>query len=225
MAPQYPRTLQTALDDTLGPPSWRQKVLETRPHGFEDHKDAAFVVSRANGNELTPVYEGSGHGPDLGTVGLSRMWVKARSVRGRGKTVIRPIADYELQSIWDYEGKLESLGWHNFHRSVLPRRVRVPPAKMLRSLAFTVGELCLEALGVEPKPLPALEAPRQTHLIPFSPLEKQATTRVKAAQADDAEVDLTTWAIPGETMAEAAARQVLRKFAVKWWKLCQVRSA
>lgn len=53
--------------------------------------------------------------------------------------------------------------------------------------------------------------------VPFTPLEQKTSTRVAAAQADDAEVDLTAWASPGETAEEAKAREILRRFAVRWW--------
>jgi hypothetical protein len=50
--------------------------------------------------------------------------------------------------------------------------------------------------------------------VAFTPIEGKATTRVAAAQADDAEVDLSAWALPGETLEEARARDVLRHLAV-----------
>jgi hypothetical protein len=49
-----------------------------------------------------------------------------------------------------------------------------------------------------------------THDIAFSPLEEKATTRILAAQADFAEVDLAAWSLPSETEEEAKARVVLR---------------
>ena len=57
--------------------------------------------------------------------------------------------------------------------------------------------------------------------IPFAPMEDVVEGRLKAAQSDDAEVDLKHWAPPGETPEEAAARVVLRRFAVRWWKYYQ----
>ena len=45
----------------------------------------------------------------------------------------------------------------------------------------------------------------KTDDVPFTPLEGNVDT---AAQADDAEVDLSTWALPDETQEQAAARQV-----------------
>ncbi len=51
--------------------------------------------------------------------------------------------------------------------------------------------------------------------VPFIPLEQKASTRVAAAQADDAEVDLTAWASPDETAEEAKAHEILRRFAVR----------
>ena len=53
--------------------------------------------------------------------------------------------------------------------------------------------------------------------IPFSPLEVNATTCAAAAQADNAEVDLSAWSSPSETEEEAHARVILRQFAVPWW--------
>ena len=52
--------------------------------------------------------------------------------------------------------------------------------------------------------------------VPFSRLEANADTRVAATQADDAKVDLTTWALPDETIEQSKAREVLRRFAAKW---------
>jgi hypothetical protein len=51
----------------------------------------------------------------------------------------------------------------------------------------------------------------------FTPMEAKATSRVVAAQAGDAEIDLSAWALPGETLEQAWARNVLRRFAVQWW--------
>jgi hypothetical protein len=48
-------------------------------------------------------------------------------------------------------------------------------------------------------------------------MEAKATTHIVATQADDAEVDLSAWALPGETLVEARVRDVLRRFAVQWW--------
>ncbi len=45
-------------------------------------------------------------------------------------------------------------------------------------------------------------------------MEAKATTRIVAAQADDAEVNLSAWALPGETLEQAWARDVLWHFAV-----------
>ena len=63
--------------------------------------------------------------------------------------------------------------------------------------------------------------------IPFSPLEESVKGRVKAAQSDDAGVDLEHWAPRGETPEEAQARVVLRRLALRWWKhrqICEARA-
>jgi hypothetical protein len=50
--------------------------------------------------------------------------------------------------------------------------------------------------------------------VAFTPMEGKATTCVAAAQADNTEVDLSAWALPGETLKEARARDVLWRLAV-----------
>ena len=53
--------------------------------------------------------------------------------------------------------------------------------------------------------------------IPFSLLDTNASTRVKASQSDNAEVDLSQWAEPDKTPRVPNAQYVLHRFAVKWW--------
>ncbi len=48
-------------------------------------------------------------------------------------------------------------------------------------------------------------------------MDVKASTHVGAAQANDAEVDLSAWALPDETDEQVRARNVLRRFAVQWW--------
>ena len=40
---------------------------------------------------------------------------------------------------------------------------------------------------------------------------------VGAAQANDAEVDLLAWALPDKTDEQAHTRNVLWRFAIRWW--------
>ena len=48
-------------------------------------------------------------------------------------------------------------------------------------------------------------------------MEEATDTRVKAAQADDAKVDLSQWSYPNETPRIVGARAVLSCFVVNWW--------
>ena len=57
--------------------------------------------------------------------------------------------------------------------------------------------------------------------IQVSMLEQAVSTRVKAAHADNAEVDLSQWALKDETPEVANACAVLRRFAVHWWSYYQ----
>ncbi len=53
-----------------------------------------------------------------------------------------------------------------------------------------------------------------TQDVAFMTMEEKATTQVGAAQANNAEVDLSTWALPGEIIEQACTRDVLWHFLV-----------
>ena len=53
--------------------------------------------------------------------------------------------------------------------------------------------------------------------VPHSSLEMQITGRAEATISDNAEVDLSLWALKGETPQQAQARVLLRRLVVKWW--------
>jgi hypothetical protein len=96
-----------------------------------------------------------------------------------------------------------------------------PPAKMLQRFTQFICNASLSRLsnGLQtlegnPNPSPMVGL---TWDVAFTPMEAKATTCIAAAQADDAEVDLSAWAFPGETLEQARARDVLRHFAVQWW--------
>ena len=136
--------------------------------------------------------------------------------------MLRQVKTSELMAIWDYKGKLESRGWSREHSlRILKARLLSPPGKMLRSFAQAVFDAILLKLhtSIEEPPEAEVQASSRGFMsnIPFSPLEKKATTRVTAAQADDAEVDLSAWSYPSETEVEAQARVMLRRFTARWW--------
>jgi hypothetical protein len=143
--------------------------------------------------------------------------------------VVRKVVPSELFAIWDYEGKYESKDWSpDLLSAVMNARLSSPPAKMLRSFAFTAGETALSFLTPEPSiphTDPSSYSPGKTSDIPFNHMEEAISTRVKAAQADEAEVDLDQWAEEGETPEQANPREVLRRFVVKWWIYHQERLA
>ena len=64
-----------------------------------------------------------------------------------------------------------------------------------------------------------------TKNIAFTPIEDKVTTRVAASQADDAQIDVSIWALPNETPEQANAREVLRRFAARWWAYHQEKKA
>ena len=57
-----------------------------------------------------------------------------------------------------------------------------------------------------------------TRDVPYSPLEANVEVRGSATLPNDREAHLSIWALPRETEEVAAARAVLRKVAVRWWK-------
>ena len=151
-------------------------------------------------------------------------WVRARSVwAGPKGSVLRQITPGELLSVWDYEGKLEPRRWGaGLLAAVTEARLRSPPGKMCRAFAFpALGALWDSGGCADPPP----GVPGLTRDVPYSPLETELDVRAGVALPDDREVDLDTWAIPGETREEAKARAVLQKFAVLWWRRHTEREA
>jgi len=148
-------------------------------------------------------------------------WVRAVCVYSKAP-VIRRVKTDELFAIWDYKGKLESRQWsHSEQLAILRGRViACPPAKMLRQFTQYICNACLTRLSSGSQTLGSdffVPMAGLTRDIPFSSMEVKALTRIGAAQADDAEVDLLAWALPEETIEQANARIVLRRVAVRWW--------
>ena len=69
---------------------------------------------------------------------------------------------------------------------------------MIRSFLFTAGESILLRVRTPAVSEPCL-SPGKTSSVPFNLMEEATDTRVKAVQADDAEVDLSQWAYPNKT--------------------------
>ena len=231
MAPEFPRSLQTALHDTIGGHKGRPLVFEKAATAAKSEGiNVVGQVSILRQMTQTPVYDASGLGPDLSQMSIkdrNNVWVQAISVYGlkeKSKKVLRRIDLTELFALWDYEGKAESEGWSTkLQHLVLRRRLQSPPAKMLRSFVFTAGEALIPAnLSVPPSQLPP---PGKTSDTPFSPMEEAVSTRVKAAQADNAAVDLSQWALPNETEKTSNSREIIRRLVMKWWALYQEESA
>ena len=226
----YPRPLQTALDDTVGG-RWcdHQDSFELR----DDLGDNVLgtVVDRKDGRTRS-LYSADRVGPDISTMAEEDrfFWVSAASVRSKDH-VFRRVKTYELFSIWDYEGKLESVEWSRAEAvQVLRYRTLSPPAKMIRLfLSKAADAIVQEVMGAGAQQVigPTLRCLKAglTRDVPFTPMEAKVDTRVEAKLADDAEVNLSTWAVPGETKRESEARVVLRRFAARWWAYNLERNA
>ncbi|KAL7527269.1 hypothetical protein ACHAXR_004033, partial [Thalassiosira sp. AJA248-18] len=218
----YPRPLQTALDDTVGG-RWCE-----HQNSFEPREDLGMnvlgtIVDKRDGIAKS-LYSAKKLGPDISTLkGEDRFfWVSAASVMSKNH-VLRRVKIFELFAVWDYEGKLESSEWsHAESIDILRYRTLSPPAKMIRLfLGKAADAIVQEVMGARSlqnvNTTPGSLRVGMTKDIPFTPMEVKVDTRVEAKLADDAEVNLSTWAIPGETESEIKARIVLRQFAVRWW--------
>ena len=180
------------------------------------------------------MYDGRAKAPDIRNLPAGanmRIWVLANSVlptetyAGR-EACLRQVTRVELAALWDYDVKFQSKHWSpDMMRAVMSSRLASPPAKMIRHFVFAAGDalqaLIQPSLTVETEELGV----GMTRAVPFSPLEEAVTGRVKAAQTDNAEVDLSHWAPTDETPEEARARLALRRLALRWWKHLQIRQA
>jgi hypothetical protein len=214
-----PRHLQTALSDTYG----ASQGASFEPRESDTPSEAVGVLLGTSGPTSTPVFSGDKLGPDLAQLPFGEVyfWVLAHSVYSK-QMVLHQARSSELMSVWDYEGKLEAHGWSRMQKlRILKARLLTPPGKMLRCFAQAAcnailmkGEVDVtREFTVEPRPGDT----GFTTDVPYTPLEEKATTRIAAAQADDAEVDLSAWSSPSETVEEARARETLRRFVVRWW--------
>ncbi len=181
------------------------------------------MVSISLGKTFRPIFSGDKLGLDLALLPFDKVhfWVMAHFMYAKDM-VLHQVRMFEVMAVWDYEGKLESHGWSRIKElCILIACLSSPLAKMLRAFAQLVREAILLKLddrrseGSNKKV--ACGCVGLTSNVPFTPLEEKATTRVAAAQSNNAKVDLSAWALPMETPEEARAREMLWRFAVQWW--------
>eukprot|EP00956_Cyclotella_meneghiniana_P034910 scaffold109326_cov43-Cyclotella_meneghiniana.AAC.1 len=199
----YFQPLQASLDDTL----WgsRERFLFEPCFG----ENYLGTVRLRNSDLSLRVYDAEGLAPDLAAIQPRFLffWVKADSCGNKtDNKVMRPVRVHELFSIWDFEGKLSLRGMSSEQALLLlHRRLQSPPGKISRLLAHYLLKRKAESFSqdvVPPQPPPPAEMSAD---IPYSPMELAAEVRAEASCADDAEIDLSTWALPGESKKMAAA--------------------
>lgn len=224
-ATMYARSLQTALDDTVGSERGNHcyhvggKVSDKLDDGVE-----VIGSVYTNGEGVRPVYAATGLLLDFSLMKKEErrnLWVECKSVFST-KGVLRRIRTLELLSAWDYAGKICYSGMTDAEiETLLDIRLESPPGKIIMS---TVNHLCEQMLKtLQPHDTTKIECSLPELVanegpLPGIHLEGKATQRVKAAIADDANVDLDYWAVPGETEEESKAREVLRRFAHRYWR-------
>ena len=144
--------------------------------------EAVGVLSSLSSNHPPPVYSGDWLGPDFASIPFKevQIWVQAHSIYSKD-TVLRQVRLAKLFAIWDYEGKLESVGWSCAQSlSVLKTCLLTPPAKMLRCFAQSVFDAVLLRLGGrhsgDVNKLASGSLPGFTRDVPFSPLKEKVST-------------------------------------------------
>ena len=107
MAEEYSRSIQTALDDTVGADLEEPQLNEPRLGEVLPSHAVGFLNDAGRGRR--PVYDGRGMAPDVSALPPDdrRVLVLTSSTFARGR-VIRQIRHDELLRLWNYEGKLES---------------------------------------------------------------------------------------------------------------------
>eukprot|EP00956_Cyclotella_meneghiniana_P022887 scaffold43790_cov38-Cyclotella_meneghiniana.AAC.3 len=214
----YPRYLQTALDDTLGL-NGKERQFEMVDPTTKEYREGT-IRRTSDGGCLMDV---SGGAIDLSRCSkqdLHRLWVRAISVfsKAKDKKITQLITLFELLAIWDYAGKIKYKGMLETHVwSLLHARLLSPPAKMLtNSMTFGICQQLIEKLM--PTRIQVF-GPAKVNAVRMTPglLKTKGIQRAKLALPDDAGIELSYWALPGETPEQAKARVLLRNFAHQWW--------
>jgi hypothetical protein len=147
--------------------------------------------------------------------------VKSNSVTNQKDGVVRRVNINEQHAMWDYEEKQEGADWTGQQRVLaLRHRLRSPLAKILCVFVEVAAEGILGPGKPRTQaPLFGIKSPTvgMTKDVSFCPSRTRLSVRLQAAMADDREVDLTTWDLPDETLEQAHACKVLRRFVAKWW--------
>ncbi len=173
--------------------------------GGQPPKAIGIVTSSRTGHS-SPLFSNGALGPDLHVLPFKEALFLVRAECVYLKTpIIRRVKTAEVFAIWDYEGKLESQQWsYKEQLGVLRACLACPPAKMLQRFTQSICDASLtqlsnglQMLESNPNLSPTVDL---TWDVAFTPIEAKATTRIEAAQADNAEVDLSAWALPGETV-------------------------
>ncbi len=79
---------------------------------------------------------------------------------------------------------------------IIHARLRSPSSKMVRAMVFAAWSFLLSGTAASLEEF-TLTPPGKTADIPFAPVKEAVATRLKAAQADDAEIYLSQWAPVG----------------------------
>lgn len=142
-------------------------------------------------------------------------WVEAPSVYSR-TPILRRLADHELLALWDYPQPKTVKISPRLLSIFLDALLAGPPGKMIRKVAVEV----LRMLWVPRYPKQFCAEPL-TRVIPYeatsTSIQGVQEKHLNAAKADDEAVDISLWALPGETLLQQWSREILRRFAHIWW--------
>lgn len=224
----YPRTLEMATDDTLRAPTLKSGAMALSALNTEAKAPTCQglrIVGTLPSEGNQQVADGRGLAWDFsageGVRSTQDYWVRVPSVYFGHLGVVRKLSRKEILALWDYPSHEDPNNdvIQIEHDALV--KTRGPPGKIIRAALFSVFAWISrnneEMVGAV-KPQEKSRTEMNTSGGSRSRLEVQVDSRhLKAAKEDDAPIDKSLWAVPGETESEARARETLRRFFHLWW--------
>ena len=197
-----PQDIFTIIDDTIGG-GWTVEAANSSIKGRTAARKAKHAHELGWDLSETPVADDC--------------WVWAPTVFSK-QPVLRRLAMHERLALWDFPQPKASILPSELSEMFLHTLIRGPPGKMLRKMVYeplsflwkqAFPEGTATASGIQPMIMSYKSA---------GVMEEETNARhLKAVKADNAQVDFSMWALPNETLKQAWAREVLRKYLHRWW--------
>ena len=201
-----PQDVFTILDDTLGG-GW----TVASANSSTKVRTAARKAKHAHKDEV---------GWDLSeTPIVEECWVWAPTVFSK-QPVLCCLAMHELLALWDFPQPKASILPSELSMLFLHTLIRGPPGKMLRKIVYEPLSFLWKQAFPEGTVTPSGTQPIiMSYKLAGVMEEEMNALHLKAVKADDAQVDFSMWELPNETLKQAWAHEVLRKYLHRWWNM------